>query len=69
MRVADCTMKKLDGWFRQLCGGGGDASFLTVFFLLFLFLLLFVVLRGFLSEFASRPGLPIDEARSTAFMT
>jgi len=64
-------MKKLDGWFRQLCGGGDDASFLTVFLFFFtvLLLLLFVVLRGFLSEFASRPGLPIDEARSTAFMT
>lgn len=31
VRAADCTMKKLDGWFRQLCGGGDD-SFLTVFF-------------------------------------
>ncbi len=51
-----------------LCGGG-DASFLTVFFL-FSFsslLLLFVFLRGFLPEFSSRPGLPIDEARSMAW--
>ena len=48
-----------------------DAGFATFLF----FRLLFVFFRFescfagfFLSEFLSRPGLPIDEARSTAFM-